>query len=48
MKAKEGKKEPKFAAGSEGVLERSATKKEIKKGNYTIVTDLSFDEVDPS
>jgi hypothetical protein len=29
-------------------LEKSATEKEVKKGEYTRVTTLSFDEVDPS
>lgn len=29
-------------------LERDATKDEIEKGEYTSVTTLSFDEVDPS
>ncbi|WP_442593957.1 hypothetical protein [Neobacillus sp. D3-1R] len=29
-------------------LEESATKQEIEKGEYTSVTTLSYDEVDPS
>jgi hypothetical protein len=29
-------------------LEKDATKKEIERGDYTSVTTLSFDEVDPS
>ena len=29
-------------------LEQSATKQEVEKGEYTSVTTLSYDEVDPS
>jgi hypothetical protein len=29
-------------------LEQNASKEEVKKGEYTSVTTLSFDEVDPS
>lgn len=41
-------KKPKFAAGDDQTLERSATDEEIKKGKFTKVTQLSFDEVSPS
>ncbi|MBO8138607.1 MAG: hypothetical protein H0Z40_10805 [Desulfotomaculum sp.] len=41
------KKKPMFAPGSENI-ERNATEKEIKEGNFTKVTRLSYDEVDPS
>lgn len=41
------KKKPKFAAGVEHPLEKSASKQDIKKNNYTKVTQLSYDEVNP-
>lgn len=37
-----------FAAGDYDLLENNATKEEKKKGNYTKVTRLALDEVDPS
>lgn len=40
-------KKPKFAPGGENE-NRSVSEKEIKKGNYTKVTRLSYDEVDES
>ncbi|OPY58229.1 MAG: hypothetical protein A4E55_01048 [Pelotomaculum sp. PtaU1.Bin035] len=49
MKSTKGKKEePILAPGSKGILEKSASKEEIQKGNSTRVTTLLFDEVDPS
>ncbi|MEH7504107.1 hypothetical protein V7152_19185 [Neobacillus drentensis] len=42
--------EPSIAPGMDDSeeLEQDATKDEIEKGEYTQVTTLSFDEVDPS
>ncbi|NLI13583.1 hypothetical protein [Pelotomaculum propionicicum] len=40
--------EPSFAPGDDAKLELSASKKDKQKGNFTRVTALSFDEVDPS
>jgi len=37
-----------MAPGSKGLLEKEASKEEIKKGNFTRVTNLSFDETEPS
>ncbi len=42
-----GKKEPLFAPGNEDLLEQPATPEEKKRGEFTRVTTLSFDEVDP-
>jgi len=44
------KKEPTLASGMDDQeeLDQSATDNEIEKGEYTSVTTLSFDEVDPS
>lgn len=41
---------PKLAPGldDQEELEQSATEREIVQGDYTSVTTLSFDEVDPS
>jgi len=47
MVKKEHKK-PKVAPGDYTLLNKDASKGDIKKGNYTKVTTLSFDEVDPS
>ena len=45
---KRNRKEPSLAAGDKGVLEKNASKKEKKEGNFTRVTTLSYDEADPS
>ncbi len=45
---KRDKKKPVFAPGDDDMLKQSATKKEKKEGDFTMVTALSFDEVDPS
>ncbi|MDD3653163.1 MAG: hypothetical protein PHO01_03085 [Desulfotomaculaceae bacterium] len=42
------KKEPTLAAGDKGILKKRANKDDIKSGNFTQVTTLSYDEVDPS
>ncbi|MGG3562484.1 hypothetical protein ABES03_12900 [Neobacillus rhizosphaerae] len=44
------KKEPSIAPGMDDQeeLERSASGKEVEAGEYTSVTTLSYDEVDPS
>lgn len=44
------KNEPTLAPGLDDSeeLEKSATNEEIQKGEFTSVTTLSFDEVDPS
>ncbi|WP_169729206.1 hypothetical protein [Fictibacillus gelatini] len=49
-KRNEEKNEPKYAPGMDDQeeLNRDATKEEIKKGDYTEVTTLSYDEVGPS
>jgi hypothetical protein len=49
-KREELKKEPTVAPGMDDQeeLEQSASKKDIRNGDYTRVTTLSFDEVDPS
>jgi len=47
MKGKQ-KKEPATAPGDEAILARSASKEEIRRGDFTPVTTLSLDEVDPS
>jgi hypothetical protein len=41
------KKEPRFAPGHEDLLEQPATEEEKKRGEFTRVTTLSYDEVDP-
>ncbi|AEG16262.1 hypothetical protein G7K71_09615 [Desulfofundulus sp. TPOSR] len=41
------KKEPRFAPGKEDLLEQPATPEEKKRGEFTRVTTLSFDEVEP-
>ena len=41
-------KKPSVAPGDEEALEAKASKEDIKRGNYTKVTTLSYDEVDPS
>lgn len=52
MKNKDKNKnnEPSIAPGMDDTeeLEQDATNAEIEKGEYTQVTTLSFDEVDPS
>jgi hypothetical protein len=47
---KKKKQEATIAPGmnDQDELEQDATKKEIERGDYTNVTTLSFDEVDPS
>lgn len=45
---KENRKEPSLAPGDKGILEKSASPKEKKEGNFTRVTTLSYDEADPS
>lgn len=49
MKKRE-KQEPTIAPGIDDneELEQNATKEEIARGDYTEVTTLSYDEVDPS
>ncbi len=47
-KTKKKKQEPIYAAGNEDLLKKKAGKKDRQKGNYTLVTTLSYDEVDPS
>lgn len=42
------KKEPSLAPGSKGILEKGASEKDKRKGNFTRVTTLSYDEADPS
>lgn len=39
---------PVTAPGDEEYLEKEATREEKKKGNYTRVTRLSYDEAGPS
>lgn len=47
-KTKEKKKEPALAPGNKEILEQSASKEEIRKGDFTRVITLSYDEVDSS
>ncbi len=49
MKAKKGRvgKKPALAAGDYDYLEEKATRDEIKRGDFTRVTRLALDEVDP-
>ncbi|MGG1398490.1 hypothetical protein ABE288_11860 [Bacillus salipaludis] len=44
------KKDPTVAPGMDDQeeLEQSATEEEVERGEYTSVTTLSYDEVDPS
>jgi hypothetical protein len=46
----EKKKEPTIAPGMDDQeeLQQNATEKEVESGEYTSVTTLSYDEVDPS
>ncbi|MGV3464553.1 MAG: hypothetical protein ACO1OT_04590 [Heyndrickxia sp.] len=50
MKKKSHDQEPSIAPGMDDAeeLDREATNAEIEKGEYTSVTTLSWDEVDPS
>lgn len=50
MNKKKNRQEPTMAPGmnDQEELEHDATNEEIDKGEYTNVTNLSFDEVDPS
>lgn len=41
-------KKPTVAPGDERVLQAKASEKDIRQGNYTRVTTLSYDEVDTS
>lgn len=41
-------KEPSLAPGDDVKLDKRASKKDKQKGNFTRVTSLSYDEVDPS
>lgn len=42
------KKRPWAAPGNEEILELPATREEKQRGDFTRVTTLSFDEVNPS
>lgn len=42
------RKKPSVAAGNDEFLKAKASREEIKEGDYTPVTILSYDEVDPS
>lgn len=50
LNEKDKKKEPTVAPGMDDQeeLEQSATEEEVDRGEYTSVTTLSYDEVDPS
>lgn len=50
MKDKNRRNEPSIAPGMDDKeeLEMDASKEDVLKGEYTEVTTLSFDEVDPS
>lgn len=50
MEKKKKGNEPSLAPGidDQDELNEKATKEEIEKGEYTEVTTLSYDEVDPS
>jgi hypothetical protein len=50
LKRKKDNMEPTLAPGMDDQeeLEQSATSEEVKTGDYTSVTTLSYDEVDPS
>ncbi|MBF7082538.1 hypothetical protein IT084_06035 [Desulfallas sp. Bu1-1] len=41
-----GNRKPKVAPGSEDILQQKATREEIRKGDFTRVTRLSYDETD--
>ena len=45
---KKKKQEPTLAAGNEDLLNEKASREDIKKGDFTRVTTLSYDEVNPS
>lgn len=45
---KKKREEPTIAPGNEELLEKKASREDIKNGNYTRVTALSYDEVNPS
>lgn len=42
------KEKPVAAPGDEEFLEKEATPEEKKRGNFTRVTTLSYDEIEPS
>lgn len=44
LKSKKSKEAPTVAPGMRDFLEKKATPEEIKKGHFTRVTNLSFDE----
>lgn len=44
-KRKSGNK-PQVAPGSEDILQEKATREEIRRGDFTRVTRLSYDETD--
>lgn len=44
----DSKDPPSLAPGNKELLEKSADRKDIGRGNFTRVTTLSYDEVDPS
>ncbi|MEH7234973.1 hypothetical protein [Bacillus sp. JJ1562] len=50
MKKRQNKQVPTIAVGmdSEDELQEEATMEEIEKGDYTQVTNFSYDEYDPS
>lgn len=48
QKDKKPVKEPALAPGDDDKLDLNAGKKDKQKGNFTRVTALSFDEVEPS
>ena len=50
LEKKSNNNEPSIAPGMDDSeeLEQNASQEEIKKSEYTSVTTLSFDEVDPS
>ncbi|MDR6998440.1 hypothetical protein [Neobacillus niacini] len=50
LNGKDKKKEPTVAPGMDDQEElgQSATEEEVDRGEYTSVTTLSYDEVDPS
>lgn len=45
---KQKQKERTVAPGDEKFLQAKASKEDIRKGNFTRVTTLSYDEVEPS
>lgn len=50
MSKPSNQEEPTYAPGMEDdkLLEKKATPEEIAKGDYTTVTKLTYDEVEPS